>query len=198
MSYTTKTAIENYLSITIDSSFDSQIEEWISSIEEYIDNYTGKHFEEVSETRYFDGNGEREIDIDEFLSITSLEILEVSGDDVAHTLTEGRENDFITFPYNTSPKFRLILTTVSSVGAFYSGKGRIKVTATFSDSSTAPDDVKLAATMLVANIVEKGLRGGKLSSESLGDYSVTFSELEELSDKVSVKKLLEPHKKWLL
>ena len=60
MSYTTKVKIENYLMTDIDSSFDTQIAEWIASVEKYIDNYTGKTFEEGdSEIKYYDGNGEK-------------------------------------------------------------------------------------------------------------------------------------------
>ena len=56
--YTSKTAIENYLLESIDSSFNTQIENWIESIEKYIDNYTGRNFKADTEAseRKFDGN----------------------------------------------------------------------------------------------------------------------------------------------
>jgi hypothetical protein len=42
--YTTKEAIENYMLIKIDSSFDAQINSWIEAVETYIDRYTRRDF----------------------------------------------------------------------------------------------------------------------------------------------------------
>ena len=80
MSYTNKGAIQNYLMIDISDSFDTQISAWISSVEQYINNFTGKDFEDdgVDETRYFDGSGEKELCVDDFTALTSVEILSFS------------------------------------------------------------------------------------------------------------------------
>ena len=42
MAYTSKGVIQNYLMTDIDSSFDAQIADWISSAEAYINKYTGR------------------------------------------------------------------------------------------------------------------------------------------------------------
>lgn len=199
MAYTSKEQIQNFLTIEINSSFDEQISSWISAVEKYIDKYTGRTFEEsVEETRYFDGNGKREIDIDEFLSLSSVDITEISSDDVEISLIEGKGNDFVTFPYNQIRKFRLILTPESSIASWYSGLRRLKVSGKWGNSESVPDDIQLAATLLVASIVERGLNGGKVSSESLGDYSVSFSDMENSSNVLNAKNILKNYKTWKL
>jgi len=197
MAYTTETKVENYLMVDIDPTMSSQISDWISAVERYINDYTErKHgFEATAATtRYFDGNGLREINVDEFVSLTSVEILESNGSDVEWTLTSGWDNDYIAYPYNEVPQYRLVLTANSQVGAWFSGAKRIKITAVWGYSSTVPKDIELAATMLVASIVEKGLRGGTVQSESLGDYSISYGSVDATAEVMGVKKILDKYK----
>lgn len=194
--YTNKGSIQNYLMIDIDASFDTQIERWISVVKSYIDKYTGRKdgFESASSVKYFDGNGKREIDIDECTSVTSVQVLEANGDGVEFTLVAGLEEDYVTYPYNTTPIYRLKLVANSQLGAFYSGEKRVKVTAIWGHSTSVPADIELAATMLVSSIIDKGLRGGKVQSESLGDYSVTYGGIDETAQAIGVKSILNKYK----
>lgn len=194
--YTNKGTIQNYLMIDIDTSFDTQINTWITAVGSYIDRYTGRKdgFESASATRYFDGNGKREIDIDECTSITSIQVLEANGQDVEFTLSEGLEADYVTYPYNTTPIYRLKLVTSAQLGAFYSGKKRVKITAVWGNTTSVPKDIELAATMLVGSIIDKGLKGGKVQAEALGDYSVTFANVDETAQAIGVKSILDKYK----
>jgi len=195
--YTNKGNLQKYIMIDIDASFDTQVENWISAAERYINQYVGRPdgFETgADETRYFDGNGKREIDIDEFISITSVEYLESNGEDVGWTLTEGLESDYITYPYNKTPYYRLKLVTSSEIGAWYKGKKRLKVTGKFGHSSSVPKDIELVATMLISNVIEKGLKGGKVTSESLGDYSISFEDIQQSASLLNVKNILDQYK----
>jgi len=197
MAYIQKSQIENYLMTDIGNSFDTQITDWISSAETYINKYVGRQngFEELeASAKYYDGNGLREIDIDECIEVTAVEILEANSSDVEWTLTEGQENDYITYPYNDTPIYRIKLVNTSSVGAFYNGKKRIKITAKWGYKSTVPEDIKLATTILVAGVVEQGLKGGKVKNESLGDYSVAFEMMEDSPNILSVNKILNHYK----
>lgn len=198
--YVSEGDLENYLTIDVNDSFSSQILDWAEAVTNYIDNYTGRSWQNsgsTSSTKYYDGNGQRVLDIDYFTSISSVEILALNNSDVDFTLSEGQDNDFITFPYNTTPKFRLMMTPVSRVGGWLKGQKRIKVTGVF-DAISVPKDVRLAATMLLAQIVEKGAKGGNIVSESLGDYSVTFKDIDSNSNFMNVRKLLEPYKVYKL
>lgn len=194
MSYTDETKVENYLTIDIDNSFSSQVALWADAVDLYINKYVGRNFNDSgSETRFYDGNGTRELDIDDFISLTAVETLELTSDDVAHSLSEGKENDYIIFPYNENPKYRLILTRTASVQRWPLTERRVKITGNFGVSSV-PEDIVLAATILLAGIVEKGLKGGTILSEDLGDYSVTFKNVDDISSVMGVKEILNRYK----
>ena len=168
--YTTETKIENYLMTDIDPSFSAQVVLWITAATNYIDNYTQKKFEGTTETRYFDGNNKREIIIDDFTILTSVQILQVNSDDTEYTLVEGLNDDYITYPYNETPYYKLVMVASSSVGIWLSGPKRIKLTGIWGHSATVPEDIELVATMLVAEIIKQGRDSGKIRSETLGDY----------------------------
>lgn len=194
MSYANEGNLENYLTIDVDNSFSDAISDWSEAVDLYINNYTNKSFADSgSEIRYFDGNGTREIDIDDFVSLISVEVLGTTTDDVEYTLTEGKANDYLIYPYNTNPKYRLILTRTARVQRWATGERRIKITGNWGQSAV-PKDIELAATMLLAGIVEKGLKGGTVLSEDLGDYSVTFKEIDMISSVMGVKEILDKHK----
>jgi len=196
--YTSKEKIQNFLLTDIDDSLDSQLELWITAAENFINYYTGRKdgFNvNTAETRYYDGNDKRVIDIDDFVSLSSVEYLEADSGDVEWTLTEGLESDYITYPYNDTPKYRLELVSSAQIGLFYSGIKRLKVTGIFGHKSSVPADIELAATMLVSDIVKQGRDGGIPTSENLGDYSTSFEGFN--GDKMTmnnVKQILNRYK----
>ncbi len=202
MSYTTESKIENFLMMDIDPSMSSQISDWISAVENYINKYTNRKdgFESatVATIKYFDGNGKIEIDIDSCTEVTSVEVLELTTGAVEWTLVAGMSSDYITYPYNELPIYRLILRPTAQIGAWYKGDKRIKVTAKWGVASSVPKDIELVATKLVASIIEKGANGGSIRSESLGDYSVTFQDLEESAKGMGVNNILDNYRLFIL
>jgi hypothetical protein len=197
MSYITKQEMLNFLQIETNSYIDSGFTLWLSAIEKFIEKFTGREFEKVeSDTRYYDGNGKRTLFLDDdLISITTLQILEIDGT-VLETLEEGHDKDFILYPYNTTPKYEIRLATSASVGAFYSGDKRIKIIGTFGNSSSVPDDIKLACLTLIGAIVKKGKDGGDIKSVSLGDYSVSFmdSSMESIANETGAMNILQSYK----
>lgn len=199
MSYTTKAKVENYLNIDIAPSMDAQITEWIAAVKRYIDRYTGTTFEGVTETRYFNGNGSNELVIDDFVSISSIDILKYDSNDVEYALVEGNEQDYLIHPFNDATKYRVILNGNSHINKWPdSPRRRIKITGVWGVAQTVPEDVSLAATMLVAGIIEKGLKGGTVQSESLGDYSVTYKVMDDISNVMGVNDLLDRYRDYSL
>jgi hypothetical protein len=204
--YTTKQEIENYLLTNIDSSFDTQLNLWIDAIERIIENYTGRTFsavDAVASARTFDGQGGREILLDTFTEITSIEVLNSDGT-VNYTLSEGQANDFVTYPYNETEKWRIMLSPNSSIGVFPKGNSLIRVTAKWGYATAVPADVRLAATQLVGEVIRGSLasqqsmnhQGGVVQSETLGDYSITFAQFENYqlnNQQMSVLQILEPY-----
>ena len=194
--YIEKSAIENYLLVDIDGSMDVQINAWITAAQNYVEIYTGRKFEATDEeTRYYDGAGGRTFYLDDIVSITSVQTLDLDGSTVDQTLVE--DTDYFAYPLNDTPKHILKLAPEgSNIGKWPKGKKRIKVTGDFGYNSTVPEDIKLAVTQLVSAIVNVGRQGseGGISSESLGDYSVTFGSLDELAIKLGIKPILDSYK----
>jgi hypothetical protein len=193
--YTTKAKIENLLMTDINTAFDSQINDWISAAEEYINNYTGRTFGPTTTTKYFNGSGSNEQYIDSFTGSLTIQIIESNGTDVEYTLTEGVESDYITYPYNDTTKFKLIMTTSAQIGYWPKGDKRIKITGNFGTGSTVPKSIELATTKMVADVIKPGLKGGVIASESLGDYSVTFDNIfDDTSLGLEIKQILNQYK----
>ena len=203
MSYTSKNLIENYLMLNIDSSYNDQIDFWISAAEIFVNKYTGRKdgFDAsgVDSIKYYDGNGSKYIIIDNFITLSTIEILEYNGSDVAYTLTEGKGNDFVVVPYNEDSKYKLILEPSAQVGSWLSGNKRIKLTADWGYSSTVPKDIELATTMLVSEtILQTQGKGIKVNAESLGDYSISYvnnvTEAGQILSLTKVKQILDRYK----
>ena len=199
MSYTNQTKVEAYLGYALTVSQAAQLSSWITAAQEYIENYTGQKFEAEATTKYYDSKGGTEMLIDSFQSITELSILDTDGN-VDETLTEGQSSDFITYPYNETIKYKIVLTVGSSLGAFPVGKRLVKVVATFGVGSTVPKQIELVTAMLVAGIIRaaNAKSGGEVRSESLGDYSVSYGEVDEVSQKLGIKQTLDQYKLYSL
>ena len=194
MAYTNKGNVQKYLNVDIASSFDAQIDAWIAAVQQWIDRYTEKTFEVgATETvRYFDTYGGRSVFVDPFVGTPSLvQILNPDGS-VQRTLTAGQGADYMMYPLNSSEKSEILLS-VNSSGHFGHGPSRLKITALFG-YATVPADITLVATKLVAKIVEKGLKGGQLSSVSLGDFSSAFQEIDEEAEAMGIGATLDSYR----
>lgn len=176
MAYLTKGELLNYLQIETNAYIDAGFSTWLAAVQAYIERYTGKKFETTAgETRYFDGNGKRELLLsfeDDLISITTFQTLDLSGN-LEFTLTEGAANDFLLYPLNTTPKWEIKLTVNSQIGAFAKGKKNIKITGTWGNNTTVPGDIKMATMMLLSDIVGDTESKG-VSSIRLGDYQISY------------------------
>lgn len=195
--YTTSAIVLKYLNFTLDADKQSLLPDWITAVSNFIENYTDREFNAAaSATRHFDGDGSREFIIDDFDGTPTVIILNQDGT-TFQELTEGQNQDYITFPYNKNRKYKLILKPTSTIGAFFRGKKNIKVVADFGFPDNVPKDIELAATMLIAEIAKNSSKGGSVQSESLGDYSVTFTNLatlEGIAGRIGVSALLDPYR----
>lgn len=191
MAYTTQAKVEAYANIDL-SSVSSQVTFWISAVKAYIDKYVGKTFEASSETRYYDGNGEACIMVDPFVGSPTVTILNQDGTDF-RTLTEGADEDYILYPLNKTEKYEIRLSLGNSIGSFPCFQRAVKVTATFGEATTVPDDISLVATMMVAEIA-RARTGGEAQSESLGDYSITYVDVSKSANLVGANVILDTHR----
>lgn len=194
MAYTTEEKVEAYLMINIDPSQSDNVDDWITAVTQWIENYTGRTFEAAVATKYYDGSGTRELDIDPVISITTLQTLNTDGT-VDTALTEGHASDFLLFPLNESPKYTIKLVLSSSIGVFPKGMRRVKIVGNFGQTSTVPKNVELAASMLVGKIIKEGIKGGQSSAESLGDFSISYQKVDEAADSLGIKNILDQYRK---
>jgi len=185
--YITEGDIEKFLLQDIDSSYSTWITTIIGYVEDYVDKYCGTNFKDQgSGTRYYDGSGSAEINIDNLQSVSSVQILDADGN-VEVSLTEN--TDFWLYPLNDSVKNKL----VSNTYVFPNRPRSLKVTGTFGYLTT-PEPIKFAAIQLAAKIINQGLRGGQVKSENLGSYSITYRDIDEESESMGIKEILNQYR----
>jgi hypothetical protein len=183
--YTSKTAVENYLLITIDDTFDTQITAWIESIEMFIDRYTDRNFvaDGTASEQLYDGNGKTSMLIDDCVEVTTVTI-----DD-----TEVDEDDYLLYPANTERKNKIQLTTTY----FSRDHQNITIEAKWGYSVECPADITLAATIFVAGIINfSNDAKGKVRSETIGRYSVSYDTDRGWQDFNRAKDILNSYKKF--
>lgn len=187
--YTNKDAIEKYMLIDIDDSFDEQIDEWIQAVEEYIDGVTNRDYsvaDEDAETsdRTFDGDGTSTLDIDPAVEIEEVRFSE--------TATPVDEDNYILYPIRKDTTTKIKLRYLK----FPKGLQNIYVKANWG-YATVPMSIKLAATILVTGIINYAWNSdGEVQSMTIGRYSVSYKDKSQLSDFDKVDDMLLLQKKF--
>ena len=185
---TDRTAVQNYLLIDIDEAFVSQIEDWIAGVQQEMNKLTNRQLiAETTDADYlYNGTGKKSIVIDDFVSITSVYI-----DD------EDITDDCYFVPANTTPKW-----AIESDRIFPKGRQNITVTgkkgfATQDDIDTKYLDLKFAATVLVAGIINfSNNSSGEVKSETIGRYSVTYTaDSSQKQDFENVKNTIRSYRR---
>jgi hypothetical protein len=186
--YTTEVAVENYLLTDIDPTFSAQITEWIAAISAHIEQYTGRVFvadTEASE-RLFEGQRTNKLLIDDCVAVTKVE----QGDTYGDSFVEISSGDYQLLPYNALPKNAIGLKRTIW------GAGIHRITAKWGYSVAAPADIKFACTVLVAGIVNTQVRTGTAKkSESIGNYSVAYSDDKGVADFENALAILDRYKR---
>ena len=196
MAYTNKARVQNYLLVTINDSFATQISEWISAVERFINNYCGREFVQEDDTeKLYDGDGSNTLIVDDLLTFTKIEILDEDGN-VDYTIDSSDE--YYLYPVNKTPKRKITLNSSNaSVPRFLKGHQNVKVTGTFGYSVNVPEDVRLVATKLVAGIIEeKNIDiAGEIKSEKLGEYQVAVQDVSKMANHLDSFAVLDFYKK---
>lgn len=175
--YTSESKVEQYLQLNIDDSISAYVTDWINWVSAYIDRYTGTTFISSNITKYYDVQKHTsQLFIDNFTSVTSVELLDTEGD-VQDTLVEN--DDFWVYPLNTTPKNELRLNPYGDYASFpYIGSRKVKVTGSFGVGITVPPDIEMVATQMVADIIRQTSGEAKgIKSETLGDRSVVYDSI---------------------
>jgi hypothetical protein len=188
--YTTKEAIENYMLIDISDSFNNQIAEWIEGIEDYLDHETGRDFslaEDADEAtdRTYDGDLSKTINIDPAVEITEVRFSQ-TGDPID-------ADQYVLYPIRKATTTSIRLKNYN----FPKGVQNIYVKAKWGYDKV-PADIKLAATVLVAGIINNAWTDGeaKVSSETIGRYTVTYKTKSQETDFDRVADIIAFNKKY--
>ncbi len=193
MAYTTQAKVLQYLGLSALPSPLTSVADYIAAVTALINKYTGRTFEEgTSEDREYDGDGSSSLLIDDATEITAIKIYDDTGN-LLFTLTT---DDYVLYPENKTTKDKIQLREGSQVSRFERGHQNIKVTGKFGFSSSIPADVELAATQLVSAIVQDNYlnTSSNVKSESLGEYSVTYNDVNKAANKLGVYDILDNYR----
>ena len=195
--YTTSAKISAFLGKTITES----LTDYILAAQKYIEDYTGRIFkaDSTASTRLFNGNGKCEIFVDECIQITKVE---TGNDSYGETFTEvassGADRYFIK-PDNYDkhdPKLP-ITSIIVNARYFLEGIQNQRITAKWGSYVAAPEDVSFAATVIASGMYNSNKGGSGKKSESIGNYSVTYTE-GNWADFDRAKTILNNYKKMYL
>ncbi len=184
--YTTKAKIEAYLQETISADLSL----YILSAQSFIDNYTQRNFkstgfieyEENETVRYFNGSGKRSLIIDPATFISNIETSSDEG------LTFSEVTSFIAEPLNELPIVKLTLRD----SYFPCGLMSVKITGMFGWGEEVPADISYVATVIASGMF-KGKTIEEVTSEKIGDYSISYGDGKTRVD--NVRSILDKYKK---
>ena len=152
MQYTDQEKIEAYLDRALTANEIILIDLLIDNISQFISDYTGRAWlsldeEETpeAEARLYDGNGKKELFIDDFSSLVGIELLDSQGDVVVE-ITD--TDEFILYPLNQTIKDSIYLRNY----IFADGPARVSIEAVFS-SGAVPNAVIIVATALCSKFI---------------------------------------------
>jgi hypothetical protein len=164
---TTKVEIENYLITTIDASFNSQIDLWISAMQEYIHTLANRKVvaDDATSVNLYTGNNAPTLFIDDFLTITQLKY----GGDIVDSA------DYVAKPFNLPFKNQLKWLTGATWYKYKEGDIEVTGRRGMYDKANIPEDIRWACMILVAGIVQSSSNDNKnIQSETIGRYTVAY------------------------
>jgi len=195
--YTTQAAVEGYLLETVPDALVPRLEEYISAVGAYIARYTGRQFvaEASATARVYDGDDTEVLPIDECVAITKVER---GNDTYGGTFTEltlGGASGYITLPNNAAARGLPFRQIMYRGGEWPCGEQNNRITARWGYSITAPADIQFAATIFVSGIINaQQPNAGQVSSEKIGNYSVTYKTPSALADYERALAILDQYK----
>ncbi len=210
MLYVTQTEIKQYHGITWNSALDTFITTLEAAAVKFVENLTHRTFlaptPDTAVTRYYDGNDDTKLRIDDLRELTSLTV-----DSIA--LTEN--DDFYLYPTNAEedgePYTRIELiqpeTRINNANprmqqnapyTFNRAQRNIVIVGKFGYSATPPEDVKVAVLKLVGGMIKENIGDTDLrevKSETLDTYSVTYDSIKNVAHALGVDAMLAPYVK---
>lgn len=170
--YTTQEFVEAKLQRDLTDEESTVFDMLVGAVKQFIESWTHRKFElEGTDNspviKYFDGNGRREISINDAISISAVEIYDPYDSTVLDTIAT---EDYVLYPLNSTPK-----TSVKLLDQIFpNGSKNIKITGVWGTVSDVPDDIQAVATFLVAEMFSNP---SQVKRESIEGYSRELYDL---------------------
>lgn len=196
MAYCTKTDVENYLQVGIDSSLDTQVTAWIAAATAWINRYTGRSFEASTLIKKYDGLGRNYLMVDDLLSVSALWFVsnDATSDGGSQLVSSSQYHLYQDDDPNKTPYNKLQLIPVNSYGVFPYGAQNIYVHGSFGYAASCPADITVIATKLVASIVNVG-KNDQVGQYAEADLSISYISFDKLINMdLGVKEILDWYK----
>lgn len=182
--YTSQAKIEAFLKRPLSDNEVVTLETAIPSVMSFIENFCGRAFNTTADTtNFYDGNGKKELYIDDWSLISSVSYID-SDQVVVTTLVEN--DDYIFYPLNAS----FINSIRQTAGLWATGRKNIRIVGSIGQSSI-PDQISIVATVLVGRILQNP---NNLKSRDIEGYGEVYGNL---LDDIN-KGMLENNQKVLL
>jgi hypothetical protein len=193
MNYCEISDIEAYTLKEIDPSFEPQVTKWIGSVSRLMDTMANRVLVapvvgsgEDYETKYYDGDDEPYCLIHDCQEIVSVSIGDVWGENLVET------DNFVVRP-RIAPHSNVILKG----DIFPKGVQNIAIEGRFGLFNAIPDDIRQACVVIVSGIVNNQVKGGQMTKqESIGNYSVTYSDEKQFDDFETALDIIKSYKKY--
>jgi len=167
MAYTTTALVKASLGIPLAATAeDTAIQAAIDAAEALIDNYTGRTFETVTESRTYLPRTASVVDVDDIATASGLVIKTDEDQDGTFETTLTVTTDYVIVK-NAAP-FRLITNVNRGWPLSLYGRPTIEVTATWGYGTSVPDNIKQAALLMATRLFQRkasplGFQAGAIS-----------------------------------
>lgn len=182
--YTDQLRVEAYLKRELTDDEMTLIDDVISSISETIDSYTNRHwlsvdqelddYTDVSFERTLDGNGHKELFIDDFSELESVDLLDSQGNSYLKLTSD---TDWVLNSNNKAIKQSIKLRNYH----FPMGTANVLIKAVWG-SGSVPAGVVMVCTALVGKYFLKSSITGTFKSESIEGYSYTLLTASDIDN----------------
>lgn len=222
MDYITKSQIEQYTGLQIDATLDTFLALITGFAKNYIDlavssdEFGQRWFDDADaeSTRYFNGNGQSRLYVDDLRSVTTLVASITRGNGIALVANQ----DFYTYPlnaiadgipfewidlanpaYNMPANSRLSAFGGGNAYVFFQGQRNIAVTGKWGynalDDGNLPPVVVMAALKICGGIIKENIGDTdlkELTAEALGEYSASYAKVKDIADRLEIGDILAP------
>lgn len=155
-----------------DTTYDTLLTTLATRASRMVDRHTGRHpgayAVSATEVRYYDGNNESCLRVDEMAAAPSAVAVAETGliddsTDANGTYTTWASSDYYLMPYNSgdtvTPFYELHVAPYGTKSVWYGFRRGVKITAKFGYATTVPEPIATATIIQAAWLYKRGMQG---------------------------------------